>query len=183
MNNDAIHTAHQSATAWARNLLKRDPRSWTILDTETTGLERRDEIIQIAVINGVGDVLINNALIKPAFASISPGAMAVHHITPDMVKDAPSFREREPEIMSAIQGTLLVIYNAAYDTRMLAQSGRQFPLPIESVTCAMLQYADWVGDWNDYHGSFRWQKLECGDHSALGDCRATFAIIHKMAEG
>ena len=27
----------------------------------------------------------------------------------------------------------------------------------------------------------RWQKLPGGDHSALGDCRATLAILHEMA--
>jgi DNA polymerase-3 subunit epsilon len=46
----------------------------------------------------------------------------------------------------------------------------------------MLKHAEWVGEWNDYHGSFRWQKLVGGDHSALGDCLATLETIRKMAE-
>lgn len=31
------------------------------------------------------------------------------------------------------------------------------------------------------HGNNRWQKLPGGDHSALGDARATLAVIRKMA--
>ena len=45
----------------------------------------------------------------------------------------------------------------------------------------MLNLAEWVGEWNDYRGSFRWQKLQGGDHSALGDCIATLETIRKMA--
>jgi DNA polymerase-3 subunit epsilon len=49
--------------------------------------------------------------------------------------------------------------------------------------CATLRvkHAEWVGEWNDYRGSFRWQKLQGGDHSALGDCVATLETIKKMA--
>jgi DNA polymerase-3 subunit epsilon len=47
----------------------------------------------------------------------------------------------------------------------------------------MLQYAEWFGEWNSYHQSFRWQKLQGGDHSALGDCFATLELIKRMADG
>ena len=45
----------------------------------------------------------------------------------------------------------------------------------------MLMYAQFVGEWNPRHGDYRWQRLPSGDHSAIGDCRATLALIHKMA--
>jgi DNA polymerase-3 subunit epsilon len=45
----------------------------------------------------------------------------------------------------------------------------------------MIKHAEWVGEWDDYHRSFRWQKLQGGDHSALGDCLATLEIIKKIA--
>jgi DNA polymerase-3 subunit epsilon len=68
---------------------------------------------------------------------------------------------------------------------MFEQSARalEWPLawPFESIHCAMQRYAEWYGEWNDYFGSFRWQRLEGGDHSALGDCRATLELIRKMA--
>ena len=184
--NELIRTAHESAVAWARKLLARNPNTWTILDTETTGLDNKAQAVQVSIINGLGDILLNNVLIQPTFA-IPADAIAVHHITNAMVRDASDFPIVFPLIREAVQGTLLCIYNAQYDLRILTQSGRAHrmgvPLGIEGYTCAMLEYAKWVGDWDDYHCSFRWQKLQGGDHSSLGDCRATLDLIHRVAMG
>jgi DNA polymerase-3 subunit epsilon len=38
----------------------------------------------------------------------------------------------------------------------------------------------WVGE-PGWRGGFRWQKLPGGDHSAIGDARATLAVIRRMA--
>jgi DNA polymerase-3 subunit epsilon len=45
----------------------------------------------------------------------------------------------------------------------------------------MRQYAAFVGEWNEYHGNYRWQRLPGGDHSALGDARATLSLLKRMA--
>jgi DNA polymerase III epsilon subunit-like protein len=50
MSREFIQAAHESAMAWANKLLARNPNNWKILDTETTGLNRNDEILQISVI-------------------------------------------------------------------------------------------------------------------------------------
>ena len=50
-----------------------------------------------------------------------------------------------------------------------------------SVHCAMRQYAKYCGEWNSYYNNFKWQPLSGGDHSALGDCRATLELIKRMA--
>jgi len=44
----------------------------------------------------------------------------------------------------------------------------------------MNAYAAYVGEWSDYWGSFRYQKLQ-GDHSAAGDCLATLDLVRLMA--
>jgi len=185
MNNDFILAARQDAINWAKDLIKRNPAEWIILDTETTGLNSNDEIIQIGIIDGAGNALIDNQLIKPA-CEISNGAFAVNGISAEMVKDAPNFGDVIPQIVEAVKGKHLVIYNAAYDLRMLIQSDKSFQMNIDEVACgiicAMNKYAQFVGEWNDYRGSFRWQKLPSGDHSAIGDCRATLKLINLMAD-
>ncbi len=182
--NSLLHIRRQAAI-WSRELLKRDPDTWVILDTETTGLGSDAQVIQIGVIDGKGNVLIDNILVKPTMP-IAPDATAIHHITNEMVQDAPSFPNILPQLCEVVEGKLLVIYNAQYDMRLLVQSGKAhgvaLSLGIKGFACAMLQYAEWFGDWNDYHKSFRWQKLQGGDHSALGDCHATLEVIRKMAE-
>lgn len=185
MNDNFIKEAHDSATEWARALLARDPSTWVILDTETTGLRYNDEVIQIGMIDGAGNVLIENQLVKPT-CPISIEARQVHGIFPVHVENAPSFADVLPHLRAAVAGKLLVIYNAEFDLRMLEQSarahGQDLGLKMEMHTCAMKTYALWYGDWNDYHQSFRWQRLPGGDHSALGDCRSALELIRKMAE-
>ena len=184
MNQDLFRKARANATTWARFLLARDPDSWVILDTETTGLGLQAEVVQIGLINGRGDSLMDNVLVRPT-VPIEPEAVRVHHISEAMVANAPSFVDVLPRLRDVVCGKLLVIYNAEYDLRLLVQSAKAHDtlpyLPHGGYDCAMLRYAEWVGKWNDYHGSFRWQKLEGGDHSALGDCLATLEVIRRMA--
>lgn len=76
----------------------------------------------------------------------------------------------------------MVIYNAGFDLGILAWDCHRCELPgLElRAECAMLQYAAWVGDWNDYHGNFKWKPLN-GGHRALGDCFACLYRIKSMA--
>ena len=40
---------------------------------------------------------------------------------------------------------------------------------------------DVAGRVGAFHQSYRYQKLPGGDHTAPGDCRATLALLRKMA--
>lgn len=168
---------------WARALLRRT--DWVILDTETTGTSRRDEIVQIAILSCDGTVLLDT-LVKPT-QRIPIDATAIHGITDEDVLMAPSFPEVYKEVQSVLQGKTIVIYNAQFDIRLIQQSLakynlRSMALDVDHVKCAMLMYSAWVGEHWPY-GGYKWQKLEFGDHTALGDCRATLELIKKMAEG
>jgi DNA polymerase-3 subunit epsilon len=182
---DFIFDARETAKEWARDLLKKNPADWVILDTETTGLGDKDQVVQVAVINGAGDVLMNNVLVKPTI-SIPVKASSIHGITDEVVKDAPNFVDVWLEIHKHMQGKQLVVYNADFDLRMLRQTAEAqshtIEFPCSSWADAMSFYAEYVGDWNDYFGSFRWQRLPGGDHTALGDCQATLDLIRQMAD-
>ena len=47
----------------------------------------------------------------------------------------------------------------------------------------METYAEWVGEWSDYFGSYKWQPLPGGDHDAVGDAQAALAVLRRMAAG
>ena len=163
----------KAAIVWARKLIE-NPEHWVILDTETTGLGEQDEIIQISVIDAHGNCLLDT-LVKPKRKTIPARATAIHGLTMEMLKDAPTFEELVPDFMKAIGGRLPVIYNAGYDERLLDQTAKQFceGLRFKSTECAMRRYSAYVG---------KQQRLPGGDHTALGDCKATLALIRKMAE-
>lgn len=181
---DFLTQAKASTSAWAKGLLS-NPTGFVILDTETTGLDHRAEVCQIAVLRGDGEVLMNT-LVKPR-SPIPPDATRIHHITNEMVAAAPAFPAIADELHRVLKSAgRIVIYNAEYDVRILEQSAwlSGCGVSVDYVAapeCAMNQYARWYGDRNDYRGDFRWQKPRGGDHSALGDCRATLHLLKRMA--
>jgi DNA polymerase-3 subunit epsilon len=168
---------------WARDLLQRT--DWVILDTETTGTLEFDEIVQVAILSSDGKTLLDT-LVRPT-QPIPFAATAIHGITNDDVEDAPQFPEVYEKIEEIIHKKTLVIYNSQFDVRLIRQSLAKhnllpLGLDLDYVDCAMLMYSAWVGEFWPY-GGYKWQKLESGDHTALGDCRATLDLIKKMAKG
>jgi len=183
----------QAASQWAKDLLSRD--NWTILDTETTGLGNDAQICQIAVYRPTWEW---QTYVCPT-VPIEPGATAIHGITEGNVSGYDHFDHVFLELLKQVDSKDLVIYNAEYDLRLIRQSLKAMGIHIAfptsdrrqcriftnggSIHCAMLWFSQWVGEWNDYHGNYKWQKLPGGDHSALGDCKATLEVIQRMAEG
>jgi len=165
---------------WARDLLRHG--NFVILDTETTGLDRQAEIIQVGLLSGQGEVVFDS-LIKP-LRPIPWQTTQIHHITDRMVAYAPTFPQIYHQLNYALSGKTLIIYNASFDLRMLRQSceiHRLRPFFIQGYDCAMQKYAVFAGQRNANGRGYKAQRLQGGDHSALGDCAATLRLIHQMA--
>lgn len=179
------------AAWWAAGVLA--DRDALILDTETTGLDQRAQVIQLAILDTSSDVKMDR-LLKPT-VSIECDAERVHGLTMEMVEDAPTIVDVYEELTELLMGaSRVVIYNASYDVRLINQSFAAYKHPWsigsafvrDKIECAMLRYAEWFGEWmgrstGSPTGSYRWQKLPGGDHTALGDCRATLGVLWKMA--
>jgi DNA polymerase-3 subunit epsilon len=161
------------------------------LDTETTGLRGlfaggNDEIVEVAIVDDRGEPVIHT-LIKPSLHDSWPDAERIHGISPADVIDAPSLVDLLPSIREAVRNKSVVIYNARFDVQF-------FPSDVfanSSVECAMLAYADYVGQWNAYYGHYRWHKLvaaaletgftdEVRWHRALGDALAARHVWQKL---
>ncbi|MCM8762837.1 MAG: exonuclease domain-containing protein [Candidatus Omnitrophica bacterium] len=97
---------------------KIDEIEFVIFDTETTGFEPEagDRIIEIAAVKLIGTQIKNefHALINPC-RQISEEAIAIHHITNAMLKDAPLMEEVMPKFLDFVEGSVLCAYNAAFD--------------------------------------------------------------------
>lgn len=62
--------------------------TYGVIDTETTGMDHEaDRLVEIACVREDGS--FRHTLTNPGDRRISYGAMATHHITPEMVQDAP----------------------------------------------------------------------------------------------
>ena len=154
-----------SAVLWAREQLTQN--DWVILDTETTGLVRA-EIVEIAIINHLGEMLLNT-LIKPSIP-IPPEVTEIHGISDAMVADAPTFPEVYPRIDAALKDKRVLIYNSAFDIKILNYCCRLHTLPILKLAkcsdCLMEWVAQWAGNWSYYHSYYRYVPLN-GGHRAL----------------
>jgi DNA polymerase-3 subunit epsilon len=170
---------------WAREILSH-PSDVLILDTETTGLDFGSEIIQIAAIDATGQTLFNT-LIKPLHP-IPIQASNINGITDGMVVNAQPWTTFYPWMVELVvygRYQKRLTFNAAFDTKMIRSSCHANSIPHMNMgfwDCAMLRYAGWWGEWNEYRQDYKWQPLTGGDHTALGDCLATLALIKRMAE-
>jgi len=164
------------------------------LDTETTGFGSDDEVVDIAIVALNGDVLLNE-LIKPTKA-IPADANAIHGITNKMVGSAPTWEEMWPEITGALSGKNVAMYNVEFDFRLMRQSTEKHTIewepPNNKNIDVMHLFAEYFGNWDEYHQSFTWQKLETAgryfnidlpnSHRALADTLLTREVFLRMGE-
>jgi DNA polymerase-3 subunit epsilon len=178
------------AVAWAKHLLDMD--DFLVLDTETTGLSSRDEVIQIAIVNKVGDTVLD-ALIKPTI-SIPPFVTTIHGITDAHVVDAPPFTDIYPQLTQIFDGRPVVIYNAPFDKRLIRQSANKWKLRainLNTFTCALQAYSSYYGEKRGKTMKRKSLKFACEQegitnhraHWALNDCLVTLELVKKIAGG
>lgn len=162
-----------------------------VIDTETTGIKSWDDILQVSIIDFEGNVLFNKYM-KPVKVTEWPQAEAIHGISPEMVKDCENILYYKEEIQSIVdEADLIIGYNNSFDMGILADKG--IIAKGKEQVDVMQIFAEIYGDWNEYHQSYRWQKLtKCADyygyeweedaHNALGDVKATLYCYKKILE-
>lgn len=101
-------------------------------DTETTGIRSdRDRVIELAAYDPVNNTTFER-LINPGFP-IPPDATAIHHITDEMVANAPNFAAVAAEFCAFCEGEVVLIAhnNDAFDLHFLkaefSRSGLAMP--------------------------------------------------------
>ena len=164
-----------------------------IVDTETTGLDSvTDELLQVSIIDSQGNTLFNS-YIKPLFTENWDGAMAVNHITPEMVANAPNIFEVKQEINRILNSANIIVgYNTNFDLSFLSAVGIENSNAI--IVDVMILFAEIYGEWSEIHNDYKWQKLtKCAEyycydwssetaHDSLADCKATLYCYKKIQE-
>jgi DNA polymerase III epsilon subunit-like protein len=179
----------QNAAARARTVLQGNP---LFFDTETTGLGKTAEIVEVGVVDAKGKTMLES-LVRPR-RRIPADAIAVHGISNEMVRDAPTWAEVWPQVRQLFNGRRVGIFNAEFDLRMLKQSHEQHGLDWEEMGgrafCVMKMYARYYGELHGLRNA-KWQSLQkaghqCGialpnSHRAADDARLTCAVFRHMA--
>ncbi len=183
--------ARQQAIEIARQKLALSP---LYLDTETTGRERSSEIIEISIIDDLGQVVFES-LMRPT-RPIPLEVTRIHGITNEMVNNASNWMLVWPHVRDVLAGHSVGIYNAEFDLRMIRQTLDIFRMRWSapenfSSFCIMKLYAQYKGEWNSMRGSYRWHSLEdagrqCriplpNSHRAKDDSLLARAVLHYIA--
>jgi DNA polymerase III epsilon subunit len=121
--------------------------TFVIFDTETTGFSpAKDRLVEIGAVKVRGNENLGERtwLINPE-RYISYYAQKVHNITPDMVKDQPTFAEIYPEFLEFIDGAVLIAHNAPFDIRFIAAEAERngMPPPKNAVIDSLVLFRNW----------------------------------------
>src|SRR5215218_4898161 len=176
--------SREDAARWARSLLLKG--DFVVLDSETTGLGNPIDFVEVGVLSGRGEPLFNS-LIKPS-CRVEPSASRVHGHTMKSLSGERCFVEVYPDLLEVMWAKRVIVYNATYDRRVwdaaIRRLGARAALAGELAPweCAMRAFAAYVGE-RSKRGGYKNQKLPGGDHTAIGDARATLRLIERMAEG
>lgn len=174
-------------------------KDYVILDTETTGFNEDDEVIELGITDSTGNILYESNF-RP-FVEINPDAARVTGITDEELSDAPDILSKLDKIINLIGDKDIVIYNKSFDTRMILQTIDKHleVLPEElkfnvlhlreflsnkfdnNTYCIMQSYTDFTGRYKSTslinslseHGLKNVQR-----HRAVSDCLDTAALIN-----
>jgi DNA polymerase-3 subunit epsilon len=167
-----------------------DGTSFVVVDVEATGTRALDgdRITEVAVVqvkNGQSRVLFESLINPdrhiPAFIS------SLTNITPEMVRAAPRFAEVAPQIAGALEGSLFVAHNAAFDWRFLSvEMQRATGRPLSGTRLCTVKMArrlvptlrqrslDHIADFFGITITAR--------HRAGGDAVATAAVLRRLLD-
>lgn len=171
-----------------------------VLDTETTGMLEKDRICQLSylVLNEDFEIEeVHNDLCMPPLP-ISYEAMAIHHITPEMLEGEPSCVQTKAykrllELNSP--ANLMVIQNATFDLGMLAKEGFALQMNLidtfrvlrayylQDGTSFSLQYKRYQwGLYKEEEGVAKKLGITIKAHDALGDVIVLKHLFERLCE-
>lgn len=119
-----------------------DIHNFVVLDTETTGMNARDEVIELAVVGMDGSVLYDSTFSPTVM--VSPGAAAVNHLNNELLYYSPNFADEWQKIKASIGDKTILGHNLAFDKTMVRQTAQRYGInPNESDELFKDYYDSW----------------------------------------
>ena len=205
-NPDTMPGVHITNVTRQTNMTKFFPV--VVVDTETTGIGAAgNRLVELSAIR-LGPAFVPEScfttLINPGRA-IPASAAAVHHITDEMVADAPTFPEVAASFAEYISGCNIVGHNVKFDLEFLYAAGMDLPekakvydtmdlakkvltspyrrMKYDKEEGGMVEADEYdVENYKlitlcDYYGIFRDDA-----HRSLSDCLATAKVLRELVE-
>ncbi len=165
-----------------------------VLDTETTGFDPKtgDRLIEVGCIE-IEDLLPTgrtfHRLVNPE-RLIPPGAIAVHGITDDKVRDAPKFHEIVVDLMEFIGDAPVIAHNAAFDRAFINHECGRCDHPIieevrwiDTLQLAQKRFPGMANSLDALCKRFKISLVERTLHGALIDARLLAEVYLELKGG
>jgi DNA polymerase-3 subunit epsilon len=160
--------------------------SFTVVDTETTGLDpsNGDEIIALGAVRIVNGRILHqevlDSFVRPR-QRISDSSQAVHGITADMLRGKPTIEQVLPVFRRFVEDTVIVGHNVAFDMRFLEIQGASFGLTFDMPTLDTLLMECILNPTQEDKSlegiAGRLGIHVSGRHTALGDAMTTAQVF------
>ena len=155
-----------------------DQVAYVAFDTETNGLDAEAGIISIALAAFTAEgkcIGVWKSLVKQG----SVGRTDIHHITLEMLEDAPTFGEIYREFLDRTYGRVVIAHNADFDNRMIAQEVTRIgaPMPSWKIGCTLKMSRKLIRNLPSY------KLLNCRQAVGLGEYNAHDAADDAVACG
>ena len=103
-----------------------NPKEYLILDTETTGLDWDDEVIQLTCLDIEGNI-VYDGYFNPTKASHWAAAKK-HKLSTDFLAQQPKWEDEWAKISTLLEGKTILAHNADFDHRLLQQTCLRYNL-------------------------------------------------------
>jgi len=171
---------------------------YILFDTETTGNQEKDRIIQIGgmIVRGKAEIEVYDELCSTD-VPISIEAMEVHNITPDIITDKPLFTQTN--FYKKVNGynqpeNYLIAHNISFDLGMLKKEGfENHYTQIDTVRCARHLFADMayhrlqylryaLGLYEEEDAEAKKLGITVKAHDAIGDVLVMKLLLSRLVQ-
>jgi DNA polymerase-3 subunit epsilon len=157
-----------------------------VLDFETANHQPNSACqLGVAIVEPWQVVRQKKWMIRPRRLYFSPRCIAVHGITPNDVKDAPTWEEIWTEVLEWIDGSVLVAHNAGFDANVLVATCMLYELavpPLDVLCTRLIAKRSWPSLRSHSLASMAEHlSIEFQHHDALEDAKVSARLLIEAA--
>lgn len=156
-----------------------DKNKVVILDTETTGFYKSDQVIELGIIDLDGNILFEEKFLPTV--PINIGASQVHGMTKQDLLQCGSWKDYHDTISNILKDKIVLAYNCSFDNRLMQQTAGAFKctLPNFEVQDVMKHAKIETGSKKNISLSAVTNETS-QSHRAVDDCLLTLKYIRQI---
>lgn len=178
-------SAMLDAVKWAKEM--RDDETSLVLDTESCGGNKNDEIISLAIVRLHDGKPLFNSLLRPsADVKFNWYATQVHGITESKLVGQPTLVDVYDEVYGILHGKKVAAFNHVADKRMMEQTFNKHALDKPDIQwyCIMKAYKNYTQSSavTNLTSACQEMNVKAGTHDALDDALAAARLVYRIAQ-